>query len=126
MSHCGPLTAYFFMSKISLRICTPLLPLPLARRTWKLSSKSPYCFLLLGLLLAFAARVARAALDEGATAQQAGEGRRAERPPAAAHQDEEGRHQDRPDDERVQQYAESQREAELLHLGQGPGQQRRE
>src|SRR5262249_18772133 len=29
-----------------LRICTPLLPLPLASRTWKLSSKSPYCFLL--------------------------------------------------------------------------------
>src|SRR5437660_245673 len=46
MSHCGPLTAYFFMSKISLRIWTPLLPLPPARRTWKLSSKSPYCFLL--------------------------------------------------------------------------------
>src|SRR5438046_8767770 len=46
MSHCGPLTAYFFMSKISLRICTPLLPLPPARRTWKLSSKSPYFFLL--------------------------------------------------------------------------------
>src|SRR6266536_4409314 len=46
MSHWGPLTAYSSFLKISLRICTPLLPLPLVRRTWKLSSKSLYVFLL--------------------------------------------------------------------------------
>src|SRR5438067_13857593 len=46
MSHCGPLTAKCFWPETSLRICTPLLPSPALRRTWKVSSKSLYFFLL--------------------------------------------------------------------------------
>src|SRR5437868_12558330 len=46
ISHCGPLTAKCLRSAISLRICTPLLPLPSFKRIWKVSSKSLYFFLL--------------------------------------------------------------------------------
>src|SRR5262245_33169663 len=46
MSHCGPETANFSLSKILLRICTPLLPCPSLSRTWNDSSKSLYGFLL--------------------------------------------------------------------------------
>src|SRR5215831_16602799 len=46
MSHCGPLTANRSRLKISLRICTPLLPSPSFRRIWNDSSKSLYFFLL--------------------------------------------------------------------------------
>src|SRR5262245_3666416 len=53
MSHCGPLTTHFLLSTTSLRICTPLLPLPSLRRTLKLISKSLYFFLLARKVLNF-------------------------------------------------------------------------